>query len=104
MEKLKKIAPVNIYNKIGGFPPGKMHPLLASDKFQVKMERCEGWSHYSYTNLKDEMVLVLEGEVVLQSGQGELKLGKGDLVVLPRGLSHGPIYGKNALLMIFDEK
>ncbi len=102
--KLKKIAPVNIYNKIGSFPAGKMHPLLASDKLQVKVERCEGWSHYSYTNRKDELVLVLEGEVVLQSGQGELKLSKGDLVVLPTGLTHGPIYGRNALLLIFDEK
>lgn len=104
MEEKKRVVPFNIIEKIEGLPPGKMHPLLALSKFQVKMERSEGWSHYSYTNQKDELVLVLEGEAVLQTGEGELKLNKGEMVLLPKGLSHGPIYGKNARLLIFEEK
>ncbi len=100
----KKVTPFNIDEKIADILPGKMHPLLALDKFQVKMERSEGWSHYSYTNQKDELVLVLEGEVMLQSSQGELKLNKGDMVLLPKGLNHGPIYGEKAKLLIFEEK
>lgn len=81
-----------------------MEPFIGLNKFNVKIERSHGVSDYRHTNKKDELILVMEGEVSLQTSDGELNLKKGDITLLPKGLSHGPIRGNNAILLIFDEK
>jgi len=58
--------------------------------YEVKVVKVEGefvWHNHPDT---DELFLVLAGELTIQLRDGEVRLGPGQLYVVPRGVEHCP--------------
>ena len=50
----------------------------------------------------DELFLILEGNMRLESDDGILPLGAGEMVIVPRGVRHRPIITGRVKLMLAD--
>jgi mannose-6-phosphate isomerase-like protein (cupin superfamily) len=58
--------------------------------YEIKLVRLEGefvWHTHEET---DELFLVLDGELVIQLRDGDVRLGPGQLFVVPHGVEHCP--------------
>ena len=61
---------------------------------RVEEQRVHAWpiwtkepSEFDWTYDETETCYFLEGDVVVKTAEGEVRMGKGDLVTFPRGLS-----------------
>lgn len=52
----------------------------------------------------DEFFLVLEGELLIRTEQGEVRLGPGELVVVPRGVQHQPVAPRETRILLFEPR
>ncbi|AWN23705.1 mannose-6-phosphate isomerase [Deinococcus irradiatisoli] len=73
---------------------------------QVKLAKFQGefdWHHHEH---EDELFLVVRGELVLglrDPDERELRLSEGELIVVPRGVSHRPAAGTpETWVMMFE--
>jgi mannose-6-phosphate isomerase-like protein (cupin superfamily) len=66
------------------------HRLTAINDYDVKVVKLQGefvWHTHPDT---DELFLVISGELVIQLRDGDVRLGPGDVFVVPRGVEHCP--------------
>lgn len=72
--------------------------------YQFKVVRIEGdfiWHDHQDT---DEAFLVLEGELRIDMRHGSVRLGPGELFVVPRGVEHKPYAEKEVRLMLIEPR
>lgn len=99
------LVPYMAINLLAKF--GKFHDLWSPrvvaelNDYQVKLARIDGefiWHDHADT---DEMFLCLEGALTIEMPDGEVKLGPGDLYVVPRGVRHKPVaHGECKILLL----
>ena len=68
----------------------------------VRLSKIQGefvWHHHDNT---DELFLVLEGELLLQLRDRDVRLRKGEMFVVPRGVEHKPVAEEEAHLMTIE--
>lgn len=68
----------------------------------VKLVKFSGpfvWHHHEH---EDELFLVLEGRFTMKLRDGELELGPGELVVIPRGVEHMPVAEAEVHVLLFE--
>jgi mannose-6-phosphate isomerase-like protein (cupin superfamily) len=66
------------------------HRLTSINDYDVKVVKLQGefvWHTHPDT---DELFLVISGELVIQLRDGDVRLGPGDIFVVPRGVEHCP--------------
>jgi mannose-6-phosphate isomerase-like protein (cupin superfamily) len=66
------------------------HRLTSINDYDVKVVKLQGefvWHTHPDT---DELFLVISGELVIQLRDGDVRLGPGDVFVVPRGVEHCP--------------
>jgi len=69
------------------------------DVMVVKVKAEFVWHSHSET---DDFFLVLKGKLAIQLRNRELKLGPGDLYVVPKGLEHRPCAEEEAHLLLIE--
>lgn len=70
----------------------------------VKLATVQGefvWHHHAE---EDEMFMVLDGELTIELRDGQVTLGPGELVVIPKGVEHRPVAAKEVHLMLIEPK
>ncbi len=65
----------------------------------VKMKGEFVWHAHPET---DDFFFVLKGHLVIQLRDGEVKLGPGDLYVVPKGVEHRPVAEEEAELLLIE--
>jgi mannose-6-phosphate isomerase-like protein (cupin superfamily) len=84
-------APVNLDERFTHFTQTWSPKVIARlNDYELKVVRLEGefvWHDHPDT---DELFLVLEGELTIQLRDGDVRLGPGELYVVPRGVEHCP--------------
>jgi len=69
----------------------------------VKVVRFEGEYVWHHHDNEDEMFLVVKGRVrICLRDQGDVVLGPGELLVVPRGVEHKPIADEPADVVLFE--
>ena len=66
------------------------HRLTSINDYDVKVVKLQGefvWHTHPDT---DELFLVISGELVIQLRDGDVRLGPGEIFVVPRGVEHCP--------------
>ena len=66
------------------------HRLTSINDYDVKVVKLQGefvWHNHPDT---DELFFVVSGELVIQLRDGDVRLGPGDVFVVPRGVEHCP--------------
>jgi len=79
-------------------------PRLAAavDEFAVKLVKLEGEFVWHRHEAEDELFLVVEGELVIRLRDGEVRLGPGEMVVVPRGVEHQPAADRECRVVLFE--
>ncbi|MBM7587506.1 mannose-6-phosphate isomerase-like protein (cupin superfamily) [Bacillus pakistanensis] len=67
----------------------------------VKIQEDFVWHDHKDT---DEVFMVIEGEMVIEFRDGEVKLSKGEMYVIPKGVEHKPYAEKECHIMIVEPK
>lgn len=52
----------------------------------------------------DDFFLVLKGSLTIQMREGEVRLGPGDLYVVPKGVEHRPVAEEEAHLLLIEPR
>jgi mannose-6-phosphate isomerase-like protein (cupin superfamily) len=70
----------------------------------VKVVKLQGEFVWHHHEKEDELFLVLKGTLHIRFREGELELGPGQLVVVPRGVEHCPYASEEVHVMLIEPK
>jgi mannose-6-phosphate isomerase-like protein (cupin superfamily) len=68
----------------------------------VKLAKVLGefvWHHHEH---EDEMFLVHQGRLRIEFRDGNVELGPGEMIAVPRGVEHRPVAEEEVLLVLFE--
>jgi mannose-6-phosphate isomerase-like protein (cupin superfamily) len=68
----------------------------------VKIAKLKGEFVWHAHESEDELFLVVRGRLRIQLEDGEVQLGQGQLVVVPRGTRHNPVAGEECWVMLVE--
>lgn len=79
-------------------------PRIAAEvnEFAVKLVKVEGefvWHHHAE---EDELFLVVSGDLVIRVRDGEVRLGPGEMVMVPHGVEHQPVAASECRVLVFE--
>ncbi|TVQ31661.1 MAG: cupin domain-containing protein [Phycisphaeraceae bacterium] len=97
------IDPVNLAAKFAMFHD-HWRPRLAAElnDHAVKLVKLKGefvWHRHEH---EDELFLVVKGSLVIRLRDGEIRLGEGELAVIPRGVEHLPVADEEAWVVLIE--
>lgn len=94
---------VNLADKLAGFSEHWSPKIVARfnghDVMVVKAKGAFVWHSHAET---DDFFLVLKGNLVIQLREGEVRLGPGDLYVVPKGVEHRPVAEEEVHLLLIE--
>ena len=70
-----------------------------NDVMVVKFQGAFPWHKHDTT---DDFFYVLEGRMTLETEQGNVEMGPGDLYVVPRGVMHRPVAHEEVHVMLIE--
>lgn len=98
--EVKKIA---INEKFGLFEEEWTPKIIAESNGQlVKLAKGRGeliWHHHEN---EDELFLVFKGQLTIKFRDGEVSLGPGEMVVVPKGVEHCPVAKPDTHFMMIE--
>ena len=71
--------------------------LVKAVKFQGEFV----WHHHEK---EDELFLVVKGRMTMRFRDGDVEVGEGELIIVPRGVEHMPVAEKEAHVLLFEPK
>jgi len=80
------------------------HVVAEMNDYQFKVVRIEGdfvWHSHSDT---DETFIVLDGELRIDFRDGDVTLGAGEMVVVPKGVEHKPFAAREVKLLLIEPR
>jgi mannose-6-phosphate isomerase-like protein (cupin superfamily) len=85
-------TPVDLDEQLSSFSEQWAPKVVARlNDYEIKVVKLEGefvWHSHDDT---DELFLVLDGNLIIELPDGDVRLGPGQLFVVPRGVEHRPI-------------
>ena len=96
---------ISLAEKLGLFSDHWSPKIVAAfnghDVMVVKVKGEFVWHSHPDT---DDFFLVLKGNIVIQMRDGDVRLGPGDLYVVPKGVEHRPVAEEEAHLLLIEPK
>ncbi len=99
------VTKVNLTDKFGCFSdywsPRIVADLNDSHVLLAKVQ-CEFvWHQHAG---EDELFIVIKGRLTIELRDGEVTLGPGEMVVIPRGVEHRPVAREEVHMMLIEPK
>ena len=95
--------PINLAAKLATFAehwqPRVVGAFNGHDLMVVKVKGEFTWHHHDDT---DDFFLVLQGHLILRLPEGEVRLGPGELFVVPHGVEHCPVAEEEVHLLLIE--
>ena len=96
---------VSLAEKLGMFSDHWSPKIVAAfnghDVMVVKVKGEFVWHSHADT---DDFFYVLKGNIIIQMREGDVRLGPGDLYVVPKGVEHRPVAEEEAHLLLIEPK
>ncbi|MBI2955682.1 MAG: cupin domain-containing protein [Acidobacteria bacterium] len=70
--------------------------------FYVKLVKLQGEFIWHRHEAEDELFLVVKGSLLIKLRDGEIRLGKGEFVVIPRGVEHLPVAEEEVHVVLIE--
>lgn len=95
--------PVNLAEKLRGITE-YWNPKIVGELNgqQVRLAKARGDFVWHRHQNEDELFLVLEGVLRIELRDGALKLGPGEMFIVPRGIEHRPVAEEEVHLLLFE--
>ena len=99
------VTKINLAEKLGRFED-LWSPKIVADlnDSHVKLAKVQGEFVWHQHAEEDELFVVLRGELTIELRDGAVKLGPGELVVIPKGVEHRPVAREEVHLMLIEPK
>ena len=68
----------------------------------VKLVKFRGEFVWHKHDDEDEMFFVVKGEITIRLRDGDVRLGEGEFVIIPRGVEHKPVAEEEAHVLLFE--
>jgi mannose-6-phosphate isomerase-like protein (cupin superfamily) len=97
------MTPINLAEKLATFTehwqPRTVGQFNGHDLMVVKVKGEFVWHKHDDT---DDFFLVLKGNITIRMREGDVKLGPGELFVVPRGAEHCPFAEEEAHILLIE--
>jgi mannose-6-phosphate isomerase-like protein (cupin superfamily) len=94
---------INLAQKLSAFDdlwsPKIVTQFNGHDVMVVKARGAFVWHAHDDT---DDFFLVLKGQLVIELRDGEVRLGPGDIHVVPKGVEHRPVAAEEVHLLLIE--
>jgi mannose-6-phosphate isomerase-like protein (cupin superfamily) len=99
------VTKINLAEKFDRFTD-LWSPKIVADlnDSHVKLAKVQGEFVWHRHAEEDELFIVLQGELTIELRGGQVTLGPGELVVIPRGVEHRPVAKEEVHLMLIEPK
>ncbi|MFK7888908.1 MAG: cupin domain-containing protein [Gammaproteobacteria bacterium] len=102
---MSKAAPINFAEKFALINEHWSPRVVAEmNDYQFKLAKIEGefvWHDHPDT---DETFIVIDGELVIELRDGAVKLGPGEMYVVPKGVEHRPVAKKEVQILLIEPR
>ena len=71
---------------------------------EVMVAKFQGAYHWHKHDDTDDFFYVISGHIVLETEQGNVAMGPGDLYVVPKGVMHRPVAEEEAQIMLIEPR
>ena len=99
------IAAVNLKQKLSTFSEHWSPKIVSSfndnDVMVVKVKGEFVWHSHDDT---DDFFLVLDGQITIQTDDGDILVKAGELYVVPKGVRHRPVAKEEAHILLIEPK
>jgi mannose-6-phosphate isomerase-like protein (cupin superfamily) len=68
----------------------------------VKLAKLRGEFIWHRHEVEDELFLVLKGRLVIELREGNVTLGEGEFLIVPRGVEHRPVAPEEVHVLLFE--
>jgi len=96
---------ISLAEKLNAFSDHWSPKIVAAfyghDVMVVKVKGEFVWHSHADT---DDFFYVLRGNIVIQMRDGDVRLGPGDLYIVPKGVEHRPVAEDEAHLLLIEPK
>jgi len=97
--------PINFKNKFSLFDDHWAPKVIAEmNDYQFKIAKIQGefiWHSHEET---DETFIVMDGQLTLEFRDGAVKLSKGEMFVVPKGVEHKPVAESEVQIMLIEPR
>jgi mannose-6-phosphate isomerase-like protein (cupin superfamily) len=99
------VTRINLAEKLGHFDD-RWNPRIIADlnDSHVKLVKVQGEFVWHSHADEDELFLVLRGTLTIELRDGSVRLGPGEMVVIPKGVEHRPVAAEEVHLMLIEPK
>ena len=101
--ELSKVKAINLAEKLSTFAehwqPRTVGEFNGHDLMVVKVKGAFVWHKHDDT---DDFFLVLKGRVTIQTREGNVTLGPGEMYVVPKGVEHCPMADEEAHILLIE--
>ncbi len=103
MRNVAAVKPVNLEEKLAQFRD-LWNPKIVGqvNDFHVKLVKLRGEFVWHHHDREDELFLVLRGHLTVQLPDGEVSVGPGEFVVVPRGMEHRPVAPEETHVLLLE--
>ena len=99
------LKPININEKLNKFSDLWSPRVIAEmNDYQFKLAKVKGefvWHSHEET---DETFIVLDGEMLIEFRDKKIRLNKGELYIVPKGIEHKPYAENECHIMLIEPK
>jgi mannose-6-phosphate isomerase-like protein (cupin superfamily) len=101
----KTVEKVNVADKFALFSD-YWSPKIAGElnDSYIKLAKMKGdfvWHRHEH---EDELFFIIKGRLLIKLRDGEVRVGSGEFVVIPRGVDHLPVAEDEAHVMLIEPK
>jgi mannose-6-phosphate isomerase-like protein (cupin superfamily) len=99
------LTKINLAEKLALFSDHWSPKIVADlNDSHVKLAKLQGEFVWHQHAEEDELFIVLKGELTIELRDGQVTLGPGELVVVPKGVEHRPVARDEVHLMLIEPK
>ena len=99
------VTKINLAEKFSCFHDQWSPKIIADlNDSHVKLAKVQGEFVWHRHAEEDELFIVVRGRLTIELRDGEVTLGPGELVVIPKGVEHRPVAADEVELMLIEPK
>jgi mannose-6-phosphate isomerase-like protein (cupin superfamily) len=99
------IEKVNLRQKLSLFREHWQPKIVGEiNDMLVKVVKFQGEFVWHQHESEDELFLVVKGQMTMRFRDGDVELGEGELIIVPRGVEHMPVAREEAHVILFEPK